>query len=112
MDSLESKLNSIMENPQLMQQIMAMAQNLGGAQEESPPAQPKQEAVPAFGDIDLATIQKISGFARQSSIDKNQLNLIRALGPYLSQNRITRLERAMRAAKVAGLATSFLGQAR
>jgi hypothetical protein len=53
-------------------------------------------------------IQKLSGIARQSSIDKNQQNLLRALGPYLSRERITKLEKAMRAAKIAGIASTAL----
>ena len=31
MDDLEQKLNSVLSNPQLMQQIMSMAQSMGGA---------------------------------------------------------------------------------
>ena len=60
-------------------------------------------------DIDIGMLQKLSGFARQSGIDKEQQALLRALGPYLSQGRITKLEKAMRAAKMARLASSFLG---
>ena len=60
-------------------------------------------------EIDLSALQKITGFARQSSIDSNQQSLLKALGPYLSNRRIDRLEKAMRAAKLAKMASSFLG---
>ena len=75
-------------------------------QEEKPPV--PQES-PSFPDIDLATLQKITGFAKQSSIDSNQQALLKALRPYLTHERIVKLEKAMRAAKLAGLASSFLG---
>jgi len=46
--------------------------------------------------------------SRQGSIDKNQQALLRALSPYLSRQRIKKLENAMRAAKMAGFAASAL----
>ncbi len=104
MDGMEEKLNAILGNPQMMQQIMSMAQAMG-QQEEPKPEPPPQNNGPG---LDLAMIQKLSGLARQSSIDKNQQNLLRALGPYLSRERITKLEKAMRAAKIAGIASTAL----
>ena len=104
MEAMEEKLNAILGNPQMMQQIMAMAQAMG-QQEEQRPEPPPQNNNPG---IDFAMIQKLSGIARQSSIDKNQQNLLRALGPYLSRERITKLEKAMRAAKIAGIASTAL----
>lgn len=108
MEDMESKLNSILGNPQMMQQIMSLAQNLNPS--DPPPAQeaPVQEAS-SFPDIDLSMLQKLSGFAGSSSIDKDQQHLLKALGPYLSQARIQKLEKAMRSAKMARLAISLLG---
>ena len=116
MAEMEDKLNSILGNPQMMQQIMAMAQALGQSQSEQPkqeerkpdppPPQPQMQ-MPSGGD--LAMIQKLFGMARQSGIDKNQQALLRALSPYLSRERIVKLEKAMRAAKLAGIASTALG---
>jgi hypothetical protein len=103
MEGMEEKLNAILGNPQMMQQIMSMAQAMGQQEEQ------KQEPPsPNNTGLDLAMIQKLSGIARQSSIDKNQQNLLRALSPYLSRERITKLEKAMRAAKIAGIASTAL----
>ena len=55
-------------------------------------------------------IQKLSGLAGQSNIDKNQRTLLTALSPYLSRERIYKLEKAMRAAKMANMASAFLGK--
>ena len=54
-------------------------------------------------------LAKLAGLSRQGSIDRDQQALLKALNPYLSKDRIGRLERAMRAAKMAKLAGSFLG---
>lgn len=106
MSEMEDKLNAVLNNPQMMQQIMSMAKAMGSPtpSKESPPAQ--QEALPEF---DLGMLQKLSGIAGQSGIDKNQQSLLKALGPYLSRERISKLEKAMRAAKMAKLATSLIG---
>ena len=107
MEDLESKMGAILQNPQLMQQIMSLAQSMNGPQqEEKPPVVPDAPPLP---DIDFATIQKITGLAQKSSIDSNQQALLRALRPYLAQERIVKLEKAMRAAKLANLASGFLG---
>ena len=108
MDEMEEKLGSILNNPQMMQQIMSMAQSMGNQNTGKQESPSRQEAV--FPEIDMATIQKISGLAQRSSIDKREQALLRALGAYLSKDRIGKLEKAMRAAKIAKIASSALSQ--
>ena len=105
MSEMEEKLNSILSNPDMMNQIMSMAQSMGTSTQSNPPI--KQEALPG---IDINMLQKLSGIAQNSTVDKNQQTLLHALAPYLSGDRIGRLERAMRAAKMAKLASGFLSQ--
>ena len=102
MDEMEQKLGAVLKNPELMQKIMSMAQSLGQ------PAQPPQEPSPA-PEADFAMLQRLSGLARQSGIDAQQRALLTALRPYLSSERVSKLEKAMRAAKLARLASSLLG---
>lgn len=109
MDELEEKLGSILNNPQMMQQIMSLAQSLGGSS-EPPPSREPEPAAPALSNIDIGMLQKLSGFANQGGIDREQQALLKALGPYLSRDRVTKLEKAMRAAKMARLASTFLNQ--
>ncbi len=113
MSEMEEKLNSILNDPQMMSQIAAMAQSLGQSappnQEQKGPPQGQQAPPPPPAGMDLASIQKLAGIAQQSGIDRNQQALLRALNPYLSRDRIQKLERAMRAAKMANLASSLLG---
>lgn len=109
MDELEDKIGAIMNNPQMMQQIMAMAQSLGGQQPQQEPPKP-DNPIPGMPQIDLALVQKLSGFARKSGIDQREQALLGALQAYLAGDRVARLERAMRAAKMAKLATTMIGQ--
>lgn len=116
MDDLQAQLGAIMSNPEMMGKLMSFAQNLGISPESlSPPAAPQPQSPPPSPmpslppDIpDLSMLQALSGLAGQSHIDQKQKNLLNALGPYLSGGRIQRLEKAMRAAKMAGLAGKFL----
>ena len=109
MAELEDKLGAILGNPQMMQQIMAMAQAMN--QPQNPKQEPPQEtAQPQQPEIDPALLGKLAGFAGQGGIDKDQRMLLKALGPYLSSMRIHKLEKAMQAAKLARLASSFLSQ--
>lgn len=112
MDDIQNQMNAILGNPEMMQKIMAMAQSLGQSQPgNQEPEQPKQEpSGNSFPDIDLSMMQKLSGLAGQSNIDNNQRTLLKALTPYLNRERISKLERAMRAAKMANMASAFLGK--
>ena len=112
MDDMQNQMNAILNNPEMMQKIMSMAQALEQTQNsEQPQSQKNPESnTPNMSDIDLSLVKKLSGFAGQSNIDNNQKNLLRALTPYLTRERISKLERAMRAAKMANMASAFLGQ--
>jgi len=98
---MEEQLNQILNDPAAMQKLMAMAQSLGASMEQ------KQEA-PQLPNIDPAMLQRISGLAGNGSIDQQQRALLKALAPYLSSHRISKLENAMRAAKMARIAASAL----
>lgn len=108
MSEMEDKLGAVLSNPQLMQQIMTMAQSLGQSSDSAPEPAPQQEL--SAPSIDLGMIQKLSGLASQSGIDREQQALLKALTPYLSRNKVDKLEKAMRAAKMARLASTFLNQ--
>lgn len=102
MEDMESKLGAILGNPQMMQQIMSLAQSF----QPEPEPQPAQEAAP---EIDFALVQKLTGLIGKTGIDHHQKALLQALGPYLSSQRVSKLEKAMRAAKLANMASVFLG---
>lgn len=108
MSELEDKLGAILNNPQMMQQIMSLAQAMGSqqpAQEEPPKPEPAPAPIP---NLDPKLLQSLAGMARQGNVDSNQQALLHALSPYLSRERVGKLERAMQAARMAGAASVFL----
>lgn len=109
MDELEQKLGAVLNNPQLMQQIMSMAQAMGSQAPQQPEEHTPPQQQQSFPPIDPGMLSKLAGLSKHSSIDRDQQALLKALNPYLAKDRINRLERAMRAAKMAKLAGSFLG---
>ena len=98
MEDLQAQLGAIMNDPAMMEKLMGMAQSFSQPQEA-------EDSLP----FDPVMVQKLSGLMGQSGIDPNQKSLIAALRPYLSCQRIDKLEKAMRAAKMAKLASGLLG---
>ena len=109
MEDMESKLGSILGNPEMMQKIMAFAQNFSQNDTSAKPQPHREDSPSPFPQLDPAMLQRLMGMAQSSRIDNDQQLLLKALRPYLRDRRITKLERAMRAARVAGMATAFLG---
>lgn len=124
MSELEDQLGAILGNPKMMESIMALAQSMGqpeqpqdgkGPEEKAPPKPPGPQGPPGppppgGGDMDMAMIKALTGFARNSCIDKEQKALLSALCPYISKDRLQKLEKAMRAAKIAQQASCLLGE--
>ena len=108
MDDMEAKLGAILGNPEMMSQIMSMAQQLGGG---SPPPteRPPQQSQGLPEGLDMGMLMKVAGMANSANVDSNQRTLLLALRPYLTGDRIGKLEKAMRAAKLAALASTILG---
>ena len=110
MDDMESKLGAILGNPDMMAQIMSMAQKLGGGDSAPSPPPPPPPAMPSLPEgLDMGMLMKLAGMANSANVDKDQRALLIALRPYLTGERIGKLEKAMRAAKLAGVASSILG---
>ena len=123
MSELDDKLNSILSNPAMMQQIMSLAQalNQSDAQQpppQQPPAQQPQVTQPQIPQDHFAPtndrglnpnlLSKIATLMQRGSIDKNQEALLRAIRPYLNNQKLEKLERAMHAAKMAGIASEMV----
>lgn len=101
MSELDDKLSAILGNPQMMQQIMNLAQSLG-AESPAPKTDAPKEESPQF---DPGMLKNLAASGR---VDSNQKALLTAMSPYLSPGRVQKLERAMRAAQLAKTASSFL----
>lgn len=112
MDDLDSKLESILGNPQIMEQIINIAGQVGG-NANAPSQDSKQTEQTASAPapiIDSGGLRNLSNLLGNTSIDKNQQALIRALSPYVGAQKTGKLERAMQAAKMAQMASGFLTQ--
>lgn len=115
MSELDDKLNSILNNPQMMQQIMSLAQSMNSPEPQpSAPPEPQQSPAPKSGalfdtPIDPSLLSRIAGLMQRSSIDQDQAQLLKALKPFLSGRKLQKLERAMHAAKMAGIASDVVG---
>ena len=99
-NDLEQQLRSILNDPSAMQNIMAMAQSLSGAGGTS------------SGDSEMIPMQRLASLAIDHDIDQQQSSLLSALSPYLSNDRLKKLEKAMRASKIAKLASTFIAGSR
>ena len=119
MDGIEEKLGSILSNPEMMNTIMTMAKALGQSPPEPAPQQPspakqpplQQKASPPIGKNELEMISRISSLSQQTGLDRQEQALLRALNPYLTRDRLSKLEKAMHAAKMARFATLALDRA-
>ena len=130
MEGMEEKLGAILSNPEMMNTIMSMAKALGQSQpqpeqaqqsqasvpqqKQNPPqakqSQPPQKATPPIGRNELEMISRISALSQQTGLDRQEQALLKALTPYLSRDRLSKLEKAMHAAKMARFATVALEQ--
>ena len=109
MDGLEKMLQNVLSDPQMMQQIMGLAQSFGGP----PPGNASEKTEqgpqqPPMSELDLSMLQKLSGLLGRTGIDTQQKALLNALTPFMSSDRVQKLQRAMQAAKIAELASSLL----
>ncbi|HAL88633.1 MAG TPA: hypothetical protein DFH97_04345 [Clostridiales bacterium] len=105
MSELEEKLGAMLSNPQLMQQISSLVQAMGQPSQAAPPPPPAPSQPP---EPDFSQLQGLMNLVQQNRMDANEQALLSALSPYLSPWRMGKLERAMRATKMAGMASVLL----
>lgn len=105
MSEMEDQLGAILGDPEMMGKIMSLAQSMASPASEDVPVQGQ---MPEEKGLDLGMVQKLAGFAKNTGIDQQQRALLSALRPYLHRERIEKLEKAMRAAKIAQQASGLL----
>ena len=122
MEGMEEKIGAILSNPEMMKTIMTMAQSLGQNPTQPEPSQPQKQSSPqqktppqaksqpSIGKNELEMISKISALSQQTGLDRQEQTLLKALNPYLSKDRLEKLEKAMHAAKMAKFATVAFNQ--
>lgn len=98
MSEFEDRINSILSDPEEMEKISRMAAAMmGGGAEQG------QESAPVQPDGEL--LQRLTKLVQRAGNGENdKAGLLRAMTPYLREDRRIRLQKAMRLAQLARLA--------
>lgn len=120
MSEFDEKLNSILNDPGSMAQIMQLAQSLSGGtasqptQPQQPGAAPPPPAQPAadggaFGDFDPQTLRRFLPLLRemQSEQSSSASQFLLALKPYLRVEKQEKVGRAIRIARLIRMGKHF-----
>jgi len=104
MAEFEDKLSSILGNPDLMGQIMSMANSMN--QPPPPPPKPQPAGIP----FDPGAMASMMSMLKATQLDPRQRNLIQALRGFVPDDRLVRLEKAMQASLIARFASAAMNQ--
>ena len=94
MDDLEEKIAQVLNDPNQMAQIMAIAGSLGLKPPEKQTAEPPLSMPP----------QMAAMLEQAGKMEQRQETLLRALKPFLSPGRQERIDKAMQVARLSHLA--------
>ena len=110
MPDLEQALDRILSDPAAMSQIMDLAGKLQGGETPPEPPEDVSESPPPIPLPELEGVAPLLSLLRSggSGPDADADALLRALGPYLSESRKRKLERALRLVSLAKTARSAL----
>lgn len=109
MDELQQRIESVLNDPQQMKELLALARSLGAELPEElqesaaqPETESPQEPMKGLG----ALMAQPLGALLQSAgkLEQKQEALLNALRPFLKPNRREKLDRAIRAARLSQLA--------
>ena len=97
MDGLEDKLNAILSDPDAMSRIAEMAKSLtgGGGKDERSESDGSEEPI----------IRRAMKLLRGKALNGDETALLNALRPFLSSDRQRKLDRALKLARLASLAS-------
>ena len=99
MDDLSEKLTDILNDPESMQKVRLMAENLLGNKAEEPKPSPSiTDLLNGEGLPDINDLGKIMGLLNslKSSGDDSRTQLLLALKPHLSEERRTKVDSAIK----------------
>jgi len=109
MSDFEDKLNSILSSPKDMEKIMALARSLSGGEGEPDASSPAEEGPSGPDPRMMAMLTKVmSGYSAAG--DDRKTALLRAMQPYLRQERQESLRRAVEIARMAKMAKIALSE--
>lgn len=111
MGGFEEKLESILNNPQAMSQIMSLAQSLGGTgsdQSDSASSEPPPPSSPEL-QLDPKLLTGLASLLSQNSGEDDQrIALLNALKPFVKEQRHAKIDKAIQIAKLSRMARMAL----
>lgn len=113
MSELEDKINAVLGDPKQMEQITKLAKSFMGGGSPGKAAEPEPKGEDAFASlgIDGATLQRLGRLLRQGGGAKPQEQaLLEAMRPYLSEKRRSKMDKAMKIARLAQIARLAMGE--
>ena len=113
MGDFEDKLDSILNNPQAMSQIMSLAQSLGGTEQKQDQKVHAKSVHPEAGNADfLIDPGLLSGmaalFTHYNQNDDQRIALLNALRPFVKERRYAKIDKAIQIAKLSRMARMAL----
>lgn len=108
MGDFEAKLDSILNNPQAMSQIMSLAQTLGANDLSKEPVQPSS-ANASNPENSLLTdshlLSVVGSLLNQyNNNDDQRIMLLNSLRPFVKEKRYAKLDKAIQIAKISRMA--------
>ena len=103
MSDFEDKLNKLLNDPKEMERFAGFARSLMSGAEEP---EPKQSAAP---DIDPSILKNLSGMLSGKGGGRDA-KLLEAMRPFLSEKRRGKMDKAMKIARLAGIAELAAGR--
>lgn len=105
MDDMSQKLMSMMNDPEIMSKIQGLSGLLSQGNHEEPPRPPKEET-PAKADASpfpmemMGTVMKLMPLMNSFREDDETTRLLKALRPFLSEERRKKLDEAIRLMRI------------
>ena len=115
--TLEQAVGALLQDPQQLQKIFALAQSLGisppqpsGLPPSAPPPPDTPDSVRMTQEERPQECQEALGafLQKAGTLDRRQENLLNALKPFLKPERREKIDRAMQAARLSRLAGAAL----
>ena len=107
MGDFEEKLEQILNNPQAMEQIMALAQSLNSTGSAAAPVADNRKTVPAATNT-LPDQQMLSAMMsllnEYTRDDDERIALLNAMRPFVKEKRCSQIEKAIQFAKLSRIA--------
>ena len=112
MSELEDKINGILGDPAQMEKIAGLAKSLmGGGDSGDAPAEKTKSAGGGDGAIDPAMLARLSRALSSGAGEKKQERaLLEAMKPYLSEKRRSKMDKAIKLARLASIARIAMGE--